>query len=333
MASKAARAERKHARNDDPEYGDTKSSNVTTDSAPVTPLHKNASSAGAKDADTFEQAHVHAVYDAIAVHFSATRYRPWPDIADFLMSLPPYSVIADVGCGNGKYFAPSQKQYLPTTGKGSTEEGNGNDDDNRGPSTSPAHRLVIGLDMCAGLLRLTQREIADPNFDPSQPRNPAAALPVARKGKWLDPMPPTDTLQCDARLCPLRSGSCDAAISVAVIHHYSTEERRLEAVRALLRLVRHSGGLVLITVWAMEQEHRGASRPFDAETGDGMVPWEIDTRFAPVRQVVHRYYHFFKAQELVQLCAKAAESLGATIRVKSSYLSKENWYVILERLS
>ncbi|NXT50281.1 ALKB8 protein, partial [Pluvianellus socialis] len=60
---------------------------------------------------------------------------------------------------------------------------------------------------------------------------------------------------CDALSVPIRSGSCDACISIAVIHHFSTAERRLAAIRELARLLR-PGGTALIYVWAMEQEYR-----------------------------------------------------------------------------
>ena len=51
-----------------------------------------------------EKQHVYEVYEKIAPHFSNTRYKPWPKIAEFLNSLEPGSVVADVGCGNGKYL-------------------------------------------------------------------------------------------------------------------------------------------------------------------------------------------------------------------------------------
>ncbi|NXJ58924.1 ALKB8 protein, partial [Rostratula benghalensis] len=60
---------------------------------------------------------------------------------------------------------------------------------------------------------------------------------------------------CDALSVPIRSGSCDACISIAVIHHFSTAERRLATIRELVRLLR-PGGTALIYVWAMEQEYR-----------------------------------------------------------------------------
>ncbi|KAI9222675.1 S-adenosyl-L-methionine-dependent methyltransferase [Blastocladiella britannica] len=51
-----------------------------------------------------ESEQVHAVYNAIAPHFSATRYKPWPVVERFLMDLAPGSVGCDIGCGNGKYL-------------------------------------------------------------------------------------------------------------------------------------------------------------------------------------------------------------------------------------
>ncbi|CAJ2511561.1 Uu.00g071860.m01.CDS01 [Anthostomella pinea] len=56
-------------------------------------------------AESYEQQHVHSVYESIAPHFSATRHKPWPVVASFLSSLAPGSVGLDVGCGNGKYLA------------------------------------------------------------------------------------------------------------------------------------------------------------------------------------------------------------------------------------
>ncbi|KAF0030531.1 hypothetical protein F2P81_017262 [Scophthalmus maximus] len=56
------------------------------------------------DATRLEAEYVHQVYDAIASHFSSTRHSPWPRVCHFLSLLPPGSVLADVGCGNGKYL-------------------------------------------------------------------------------------------------------------------------------------------------------------------------------------------------------------------------------------
>lgn len=44
-----------------------------------------------------EREHVHKVYSEIAAHFSDTRFKPWPQVAQFLRKQPPGSFIADVG--------------------------------------------------------------------------------------------------------------------------------------------------------------------------------------------------------------------------------------------
>ena len=50
-----------------------------------------------QEAVRLEQTHVHEVYQKIAEHFSDTRHKPWPKVAQFLNSLKPGSVVVDVG--------------------------------------------------------------------------------------------------------------------------------------------------------------------------------------------------------------------------------------------
>jgi alkylated DNA repair protein alkB family protein 8 len=40
-----------------------------------------------------ERTNVHEVYDAIAHHFSATRYKPWPRVKSFLDALPVRKIL------------------------------------------------------------------------------------------------------------------------------------------------------------------------------------------------------------------------------------------------
>lgn len=62
--------------------------------------------------ESYEETHVHKVYEAIAPHFSATRHKPWPFIASFLAAQPVGSVGLDVGCGNGKYLPVNPTLHL-----------------------------------------------------------------------------------------------------------------------------------------------------------------------------------------------------------------------------
>ncbi|UIZ26781.1 hypothetical protein KXD40_002252 [Peronospora effusa] len=55
-------------------------------------------------ATDLEREHVHKVYDLIAPHFSHTRHHPWPQVTEFLDKLASDALVADVGCGNGKYL-------------------------------------------------------------------------------------------------------------------------------------------------------------------------------------------------------------------------------------
>lgn len=59
-----------------------------------------------------EQEYVHKVYEEIAVHFSSTRHSPWPKIVEFLRALPEGSIVADVGCGNGKYLGINKGLHM-----------------------------------------------------------------------------------------------------------------------------------------------------------------------------------------------------------------------------
>ena len=60
---------------------------------------------------------------------------------------------------------------------------------------------------------------------------------------------------CDNLRLPFRDEGFDGGLSIAVIHHFATTERRVRALRELARILR-IGGKLLISVWAMEQRHR-----------------------------------------------------------------------------
>jgi len=77
----------------------------------------------------------------------------------------------------------------------------------------------------------------------------------------------------------------DFAISIAVVHHLSTPQRRVQAVREILKTLKlpsasqgtrtiksTEGGRALIYVWALEQ--KGSRRGWDeGDEQDVMVPW------------------------------------------------------------
>ncbi|KAG4428140.1 hypothetical protein IFR05_016373, partial [Cadophora sp. M221] len=62
--------------------------------------------------ESYEEQHVHQVYEQIASHFSSTRYKPWPIVESFLQSLTPGSIGLDIGCGNGKYLSVNKDIFI-----------------------------------------------------------------------------------------------------------------------------------------------------------------------------------------------------------------------------
>ncbi|GAB9471669.1 Alkylated dna repair protein alkb 8 [Globisporangium polare] len=162
-----------------------------------------------------------------------------------------------------------------------------------------------------------------------------------------------NVMVCDAMTVPIRSSSCDAALSIAVLHHLSTLHHRLAAVKELIRVLRVDGRGV-IYAWAHEQK-TNSKRQFDESKQDFMVPWNLDKRFAQPSKakdngensteveaqeevvkkekksepiVVQRYCHMFKEGELEQLVAMAGNA-----RVEEHYYDESNWAVVLRRVS
>ena len=64
-----------------------------------------------------------------------------------------------------------------------------------------------------------------------------------------------EVLTCDCLHLPYRKSQFDGVICIAVIHHLSSESRRLKALVEISRVLR-PGGEALIYVWAMEQERK-----------------------------------------------------------------------------
>lgn len=226
---------------------------------------------------------VHEVYNAIAKHFSKTRYKPWPIVEKFLMSRNDNSIGIDVGCGNGKYLGINKKLYL------------------------------IGTDMSEGLIECAH-DISAGKYE----------IGVA-----------------DGLALPHPSGRFDFAISIAVIHHFANEARRVEAIKHILEKLRASGEL-LIYCWALEQEssRRGYK---EGDNQDVLVPWVMQKQHKKGTEnttnesqstnqdnngdeVKYRYYHLYRKGELEANVLAA----GSCSIVDLGY-EKDNWWVIAKK--
>jgi tRNA (uracil-5-)-methyltransferase TRM9 len=134
---------------------------------------------------------------------------------------------------------------------------------------------------------------------------------------------------------PHQPGAFDFAISIAVVHHLSTTERRVEAIRSILQPLK-ANAPALVYVWALEQ---GSSRRGwnEGDDQDVMVPWvmrgskkagsgEQTNGTAPTEdKVFHRYYHLYRRGEL----ESEIEAAGGVV-VESGY-EKDNWWAVAVR--
>jgi tRNA (uracil-5-)-methyltransferase TRM9 len=123
---------------------------------------------------------------------------------------------------------------------------------------------------------------------------------------------------------PILSGSMDFAISIAVLHHFSTVERRKEALREIFRILKPNGRF-LVFVWAFEQE--STKRSFQQQ--DTMVPWSMQTTNQHEMTTFQRYYHVFTKGELEDLLRSSAESYN--IIIDQSGYEKDNWFAMGRR--
>lgn len=80
----------------------------------------------------------------------------------------------------------------------------------------------------------------------------------------------------DGMRLPHRDGSFDFAISIAVVHHWASRERRIAAIAHILSKLR-AGGEALIYCWALEQ---GSSRRgyHEGMQQDVLVPWVLQDK-------------------------------------------------------
>ena len=80
-----------------------------------------------------------------------------------------------------------------------------------------------------------------------------------------------EVMVADAVILPYRSNVFDYALNIAVLHHISSPERRVELVKETMRIIK-VGGVALFYAWALEQEQGGVSgHQFEGQ--DVLVPF------------------------------------------------------------
>merc|ERR1711924_290419 len=235
-----------------------------------------------------------------------TRYKAWPRVEEFLGRLSPGSLVADLGCGNGKNI----------------------------PAIQEARGFVLASDMSENLARISAETHGD----------------IA--------------MVADCLCINFRGGVFDAAISIAVLHHLSTEPRRVQALREGARLLR-PGGQLLVYCWSYEQDDERSKSRHRFPAQDVLVPWSFRTpgikkaaaqsstdgaavnssSGAPYAaaaaaeaqggqgdswqkepEVLQRYCHVYREGELVELLAQVEE-----LEVIDQWFDSGNWCAVARK--
>lgn len=283
----------------------------------------------AADAEAYESTHVHAVYEAIAPHFSSTRHSPWPRVAAYLAAQHAGAIGLDVGCGNGKYL-----------------------------DVNPALHM-LGSDRSNELVRLARSRGSAPKDASAMQNSNSTAGKAEEKAPGGFIASGTEVAVADGLALPYRLGAFDFVICIAVVHHLSTKERRVEAIGELLSRLQppshtspppaalfsepagsytpagdgadtlggggggHHKATGLVYVWALEQS--SSRRGWDeGSEQDTLVPWVMRAKGRP-NETFQRYYHLYKQGELEE------DIVAAGGVVEESGYERDNWWAVFSR--
>ncbi|KAL0236709.1 hypothetical protein PCE1_000107 [Barthelona sp. PCE] len=151
---------------------------------------------------------------------------------------------------------------------------------------------------------------------------------------------------------PVRQNHFCAAICIAVIHHLSSVENRIQALTQIARALA-PGGRACLCCWAFENnpkrikgEKNGNWRPIPPSEGgcpgDYYVDWHLDERYTKHRvkeaqELPHkgrervrftRYYHLFIENELKELCSHVEDIDQDSVE---EVFDQDNWYLYFSK--
>ncbi|KAK6976876.1 Alkylated DNA repair protein alkB 8 [Biomphalaria glabrata] len=334
------------------ERGKNNAESVVSDSGETLPHSSPHSDCEALE---LEEKHVHKVYEDIAEHFSGTRYKAWPKVVDFLMEQPPLSLLADVGCGNGKCLGVAKQLFEI----GSDYSSNlANICRSRGFETCvadvtclPFRSNSFDIVLCIAVIHhmatqarrlkavteiiriLRERGKAllyvwamEQEHNKKQSKYINSKRQEKFSGRKCTGKTPDDTCidrtnsktNTETRPAELQSGvTCQDNLSTGRIDFPDSQTAPSD------RTCNHFAPTETLPV------HQNRTQ---FQEQDMLVPWQLKTKANSVSgtnesaNVFHRYYHVFKEGELESLCRQVPQC-----SVNRSYYDQGNWCVVLEK--
>lgn len=241
-----------------------------------------------------EAENVHKVYDTIASHWNHTRYKAWPRVEAFVRSLPKHSLVADLGCGNGKNL----------------------------PHVKEAKGFAVASDISAPLARIAAEEhgascmVADCLTTPLRAGIFDAVLSIAVLHHLSTPARRIQALREAARLLRVGGQLLVYCWSYEQDDERSRSRHRFVAQDVLVPWSFRTPGLKKAAAAA---EASGALRTEEGVSGTPET-WEEQP---PVCQ---RYCHVYREGELDELLREVPELV-----VLDSYFDTGNWCAIAQR--
>ena len=131
---------------------------------------------------------------------------------------------------------------------------------------------------------------------------------------------------------PYRSEIFDSVLCIAVLHHISTSERRLQAIRECMRVVK-VGGDALFYAWALEQKLDEIEKPDGAKSQRVVQEGVSGHRFAEPDNLVpwHLKRHQKKGEKPTEdeLQAAAEEAQRAFVAEHATFDKEKNAFVFM----
>lgn len=127
-----------------------------------------------------------------------------------------------------------------------------------------------------------------------------------------------DVIKGNILSIPFDSNIFDNVLCIAVIHHLSIKEDRINAIKELFRICK-DGGRIMIYIWAFDQPIK-SKRHF--KTQDEIVPYKKING-----EVHYRYYHLYKEGEIEE----EIKLTNIPYKFMESGYERGNLYVIITK--
>lgn len=128
-----------------------------------------------------------------------------------------------------------------------------------------------------------------------------------------------NTIHADIRNLPFNDNEFDNVISIAVVHHISSEDERIKACQEFIRVTK-SGGKILIQVWQFLGQNNSKFKQINNR--DYFVTWGVNDHV-----IIDRYYHLFNEEDVDNLLAQLTG-----VKLLEKYIESNNWVFLLQKL-